>query len=88
VRRRESCCLDSPGQRLSLPSESSGLTLIHTLLDADVVDEWCQTLSPKLGVSTPGLTAPDVGGSLSNVAHDADGYHYTRRRLGGAPQKR
>ena len=65
-----------------------GLTLIHTLLDADVVDEWCQTLSPRLGVSTPGLVAPDVGGSLSNVAHDADGYHYTRRRLGGAPQKR
>jgi riboflavin biosynthesis pyrimidine reductase len=65
-----------------------GLTLIGKLLDANVIDEWCQTLSPKLGVRTPGLTVPDVGGTLSNVAHDADGYRYTRRRLGGAPQKR
>lgn len=65
-----------------------GLTLIDKLLDAKVVDEWCQTLSPKLGVRAPGLVAPDVGGSLTNVAHDADGFRYTRRRLGGAPQKR
>jgi len=64
-----------------------GLTLIDTLLAANVVDEWCQTLSPTIGVRSPGLTAPDVGGSLSNLAHDADGYRYTRRRIGGAPQK-
>jgi riboflavin biosynthesis pyrimidine reductase len=63
-----------------------GLTLIGKLLEAGLVDEWCQTLSPKLGVHSPGLVVPDVGGSLSNVAHDSDGYRYTRRRLSGAPQ--
>jgi riboflavin biosynthesis pyrimidine reductase len=64
-----------------------GLTLIDTLLAANVVDEWCQTLSPRAGVRALGLTAPDVGGSLSNLAHDADGYRFTRRSVGGAPQK-
>lgn len=64
-----------------------GSTLIGRLLDANIIDEWCQTLSPKLGLIAPGLVAPDVGGSLSNVAHDSDGFRYTRRRLGGAPRK-
>lgn len=63
-----------------------GLTLIGVLLDANIIDEWCHTLSPKLGVSAPGLVAPDVGGSLSNVAHDSEGFRYTRRTLGGAPR--
>ncbi len=65
-----------------------GLTLIGKLLDAKVVDEWCQTLSPRLGVRVPELVVPAVGAPLSNLAHDVDGYRYTRRRLGGAPQKR
>lgn len=64
-----------------------GLSLISKLLDDNVVDEWCQTLSPKLGVAIPGLVAPIVGGELTNVAHDSDGFRYTRRALRGAPRK-
>jgi riboflavin biosynthesis pyrimidine reductase len=63
-----------------------GPTLIGKLLDDNVVDEWCQTLSPKLGVTAPGLKAPNAGGELTNMAHDSDGFRYTRRTIRGAPR--
>jgi riboflavin biosynthesis pyrimidine reductase len=63
-----------------------GPTLARNLLKAQVVDEWCQTLSPKLGHRVPELTAPDFGGTLVNVAHDDEGYRYLRWRRNGAPQ--
>ncbi|MEY3310536.1 MAG: hypothetical protein RL107_672 [Actinomycetota bacterium] len=62
-----------------------GSTLARNLRDAQVVDEWCQTLSPKLGKRIPELVAPDFGGTLVNVAHDEDGYRYLRWRRNGAP---
>ena len=62
-----------------------GPTLARNLLKAQVVDEWCQTLSPKLGQRVPDLVAPDFGGTLFNVAHDDDGYRYLRWRRNGAP---
>ena len=55
-----------------------GPTLARKLLTAQMVDEWCQTLSPKLGQRKPELVAPDFGGTLANVAHDDDGYRYLR----------
>ena len=63
-----------------------GPTLIQKLVDAQVVDEWCHTLSPKLGQRIPGLVAPEFGGTLVNVAHDDDGYRYLRRSSNGAPR--
>ena len=63
-----------------------GPTLVTTLVDAQVVDEWCQTLSPKLGQRIPDLVAPDFGGTLVNVAHDDDGYRYLRQSRNGAPR--
>jgi riboflavin biosynthesis pyrimidine reductase len=63
-----------------------GSTLARNLLDAQVVDEWCQTLSPKLGRRIPELLAPDFGGTLVNVAHDDHGYRYLRWTRNGAPQ--
>jgi riboflavin biosynthesis pyrimidine reductase len=62
-----------------------GSTLARNLRDAQVVDEWCQTLSPKLGKRIPELVAPDFGGTLVNVAHDDAGYRYLRWRRNGAP---
>jgi len=62
-----------------------GPTLARNLLKAQVVDEWCQTLSPKLGQRVPDLVVPDFGGTLVNVAHDDDGYRYLRWRRNGAP---
>ena len=63
-----------------------GLSLVEKLLSDNVVDEWCQTLSPKLGVAAPGLVAPNVVGTFTNIAHDADGFRYVRRALRGAPR--
>ncbi len=63
-----------------------GPTLAQTLLAAEVVDEWCQTLSPKLGQRIPDLVVPDFGGTMTNVAHDDDGYRYLRWSRSGAPQ--
>ena len=63
-----------------------GPTLIRKFIDAGVVDEWCQTISPTLGQRVPELDAPEFGGQLVNVAHDDDGYRYTRRRRDGAPR--
>ena len=62
-----------------------GPTLARNLLKAQVVDEWCQTLSPKLGQRIPELVAPDFGGTLVSVAHDDDGYRYLRWSRSGAP---
>jgi riboflavin biosynthesis pyrimidine reductase len=63
-----------------------GPKLVTTLVDAQVIDEWCQTLSPKLGQRIPHLVAPDFGGTLVNVAHDDDGYRYLRQSRNGAPR--
>lgn len=63
-----------------------GVTLAKKLLAGDVVNEWCQTQSPRLGKRVPGLFAPDVPGALSNIANDTDGFRYTRRIPNGAPQ--
>jgi riboflavin biosynthesis pyrimidine reductase len=62
-----------------------GPLLVQKLVDAGVVDEWCQTLSPKLGLRIPELVAADFGGVLRNVAHDDEGYRYLRRSRNGAP---
>jgi riboflavin biosynthesis pyrimidine reductase len=62
-----------------------GPSIARLLVDDDVVDEWCQTLSPHLGQHIPELVAPDFGGVLCNVAHDNDGYRYLRHRRNGAP---
>jgi riboflavin biosynthesis pyrimidine reductase len=62
-----------------------GPSLAHKLVEAGVVDEWCQTLSPKLGQRIPELVAADFGGVLRNVAHDDEGYRYLRRSHNGAP---
>lgn len=64
-----------------------GLTVARKLADSGVVDEWCVTVSPKLGTRTESHVAPDVGGELTNIAHDVDGYRYTRRTPHGAPRK-
>lgn len=63
-----------------------GVTLAKKLLDGNVVNEWCHTSSPRLGVRAAGLTAPSVVGTLSSIARDADGFRYTRRVPNGAPQ--
>lgn len=62
-----------------------GPSLAQLLVDDGVVDEWCQTISPKLGQRIPELVAPDFGGVLRNVAHDDEGYRYLRHRRNGAP---
>jgi riboflavin biosynthesis pyrimidine reductase len=62
-----------------------GPSLARKLVDAGVVDEWCQTLSPKLGQRIPELVVTDFGGVLRNVAHDDEGYRYLRRSRNGAP---
>lgn len=64
-----------------------GITIASKLVDANAVDEWCLTVSPKLGTRTATHVAPDVGGTLTNIAHDVDGFRYTRRTPDGAPRK-
>ena len=62
-----------------------GPSLARKLVDSGVVDEWCQTLSPKLGQRIPELVVTDFGGVLRNVSHDEEGYRYLRRSRNGAP---
>jgi 5-amino-6-(5-phosphoribosylamino)uracil reductase len=62
-----------------------GPTLARNLLEAQIVDEWCQTLSPRLGKDVPELIAPHFDGTLVNVAHDDDGFRYLRWSRNGAP---
>jgi len=62
-----------------------GPTLARNLLEAQVVDEWCQTLSPRLGKNVPELLAPHFDGTLANLAHDDDGFRYLRWSRNGAP---
>ena len=63
-----------------------GPTLASQLADSGFVDEWCQTLSPKLGRRVPDRIAPQFTGTLTNVAHDDEGYRYLRWSRNGAPQ--
>jgi riboflavin biosynthesis pyrimidine reductase len=62
-----------------------GPTLAQKLVDARLVDEWCLTISPKLGQRIPELVAPDFGGVFSAVAHDDEGFRYLRHSRNGAP---
>ena len=64
-----------------------GVTLASVFADSSAVDEWCVTVSPRLGSRRAGLVAPEFGGELSNVAHDDEGFRYTRRTRNGAPRK-
>lgn len=64
-----------------------GVTIARLFAASSSVTEWCQTISPKVGQRRPELVAPDFGGTLSNVAHDASGFRYTRRIPNGAPRQ-
>jgi riboflavin biosynthesis pyrimidine reductase len=64
-----------------------GVTLAQLFASSGTVDEWCQTLSPRVGHRIPEMVAPEFAGTLSGVAHDADGFRYTRRVPNGAPRK-
>jgi riboflavin biosynthesis pyrimidine reductase len=62
-----------------------GPTLIAALLKANLVDEWCQTVSPKVGAfGSPMLVEP--AGTTVSIAHDDDGFRFLRRQLNGAPR--
>lgn len=62
-----------------------GPRIATALLKAEVVDEWCQTISPRTGAfDSPVISEP--AGTLVSVAHDEDGFRYVRRRLNGAPR--
>lgn len=62
-----------------------GPRIAAALLTAELVDEWCQTISPRTGAfGSPIITEPS--GTLVSVAHDEAGFRYVRRRLNGAPR--
>lgn len=62
-----------------------GPTIARCLVDAGLVDEWCQTVSPRVGQPGAEPRLPQFGGILVNIAHDNDGFRYLRHR-NGAPQ--
>lgn len=64
-----------------------GLTIINQLLAANVVTEWCQTVSPVPGEQSADVVVPTVVGDLTLMAHDDSGFRYTRRLVNGAPRK-
>ena len=64
-----------------------GLTVANKFLNAGVVTEWCQTVSPLLGDPNSQAVAPSVTGDLTLMAHDEGGFRYTRRLVNGAPRR-
>ena len=64
-----------------------GLTIVNKILTAGLVTEWCQTISPMPGNPNERAVAPAVTGELTLMAHDDDGYRYTRRLVDGAPRR-
>ncbi len=62
-----------------------GPRVVNALVKAGLVDEWCQTVSPRTGAfDSPTVTEP--AGRLVSVAHDDDGFRFLRRDLNGAPR--
>ena len=64
-----------------------GVTLIGQFLNAGIISEWCQTVSPVPGEQSADVLAPTVKGTLTLMAHDDSGYRYSRRVPDGAPRK-